>query len=119
MNLKRDFGNGKEYNIINSWEPYLVSDVRVNVNKNESEYKMNKVKTPKNKTWYTDLKISDYQFVIYDIDADAVIHEFDISNENELRHALKVLKYHREERKDNVWLNITDLKQQQKGNRNE
>ena len=30
MNLKRDFGNGKEYNIINSWELNLVSDVRVN-----------------------------------------------------------------------------------------
>jgi hypothetical protein len=69
-----------------------------------------KVETPKNKTWYPDLKISDYQFVIYDIDADAVIHEFDISNENELRYALKVLKYHREEREDNVFFDVIENK---------
>lgn len=70
-----------------------------------------KVETPKNKTWYPDLKISDYQFVIYDIDADAVIHEFDISNENELRYALKVLKYHREEREDNVFFDVIENKE--------
>tara|TARA_R100001594_G_scaffold127722_2_gene165544 strand:+ start:145 stop:366 length:222 start_codon:yes stop_codon:yes gene_type:complete len=72
---------------------------------------MIKVETPKNKVWYPNLKTSDYQFVIYDIDADAVIHEFDISSENELRYALKVLKYHREERKDNVWLDIINKKE--------
>ena len=67
---------------------------------------MSKVETPKNKVWYPDLKISDYQFVIYDIAADAVIHEFDITCKYELKYALKVLKHHREERKDNVWLDI-------------
>jgi len=74
---------------------------------------MSKVETPKNKTWYPNLKIGDYQFVIYDIDADAVIHQFDIFNETELRYALKVLKYHREKRKDNVFFDVIETNKEE------
>ena len=74
-----------------------------------------KVETPKNKTWYPNLKITDYKFIIYDIDADAVIHEFEISNKNEFRYALKVLKYHREVMDDNVFLDVQNKEYQRIG----
>ncbi len=80
---------------------------------------MSRVETPKNKAWYPDLEISDYQFVIYDIEADAVIHEFDITCKYEFKYALKVLKYHREERKDNVFFDVLNREYQRIGEENE
>tara|TARA_B100001250_G_scaffold328754_1_gene293332 strand:- start:244 stop:486 length:243 start_codon:yes stop_codon:yes gene_type:complete len=80
---------------------------------------VSRVETPKNKAWYPDLEISDYQFVIYDIEADAVIHEFDITCKYEFKYALKVLKYHREERKDNVFFDVLNREYQRIGEENE
>ena len=73
---------------------------------------MKKVETPKNKVWYPNLEISDYQFIIYDIDADAKIHEFDVTCKYELKYALKVFKYHKEERKENVFFDVITLNEE-------
>ena len=80
---------------------------------------MSRVETPKNKVWYPDLEISDYQFIIYDDDADATIHEFDITCKYEFKYALKVLKYHREERKDNVFFDVLNREYQRIGEEND